>query len=339
MAIRVIVVGTGLRGKDWLREVQAAPAYELVACVDSDPTVLKDAAAKLSIPTEQCFDRLDEALDRNSCDAVIVVTSVPNHVEPCELALKRGLAVMVEKPFTLNLREAVKLVTLAEQKNIPLIVAQNYRYMRSFRSARRLIDEGALGPVGMVVCQYYRVPHTMSASLASFTNSALWGAGIHHLDAVRYILKKRVTGVLADSFTLPWGQLPRGGSMQMMVSFEDQARLLYSGTYESSGHEFFEGGQEFYIRFVGERATLHVFQRWLMLCETGKLPRLVRRGPRKVTEERTLLNQLENALLAGEEPDSSGRDNLQTMAVIEACLLSSDKRTWVNPQELLHEYE
>ena len=125
----------------------------------------------------------------------------------------------------------------------------------------------------------------------------------------------------------------------MMLSFEDETRALYSATYESSGHEFFEGGQEFYLRFVGERATLHVFQRWLMLCETGKLPRPVRRGPRKVTEERILLDQLERAMIAGEVPDSSGRDNLQTMAVAEACLRSTAGRTWVNPQELLDESE
>jgi predicted dehydrogenase len=339
MAIRIVVAGMGPRGQDWLREVQSAPAYELAACVDTDQTVLQQAAGKLSIPPGQCFTKLGEALDRNSCDAVIVATSPAGHVEPCESALARGLAVMVEKPFTLCLREAKKLVALAEQKGAPLIVAQNYRYMRSFRTARRLIDSGALGPVGMVVCQYYRVPHAMAASLRSLTNSALWGAGIHHLDAIRYILKKRVTGVQADSFTLPGGQLPKGASMQMMLSFEDEARALYSVTYESSGHEFFERGQEFYVRFVGERGTLHVFQRWLMLCETGKLPRPVRRGPRKVTEERILLDQLERALVAGEEPDSSGRDNLQTMAVVEACLRSAAERTWVNPQELLDESE
>jgi predicted dehydrogenase len=329
----------GPRGQDWLREVQTAPGYELVACVDIDQAALKQASSKIPVPSRRCFTELREALDQNSCDAVIVATSAANHVEPCEMALARGLAVMVEKPFTLCLREAVKLVSLAEQKGAPLIVAQNYRYMRSFRTARRLIDAGALGPVGMVVCQYYRVPHAMAASLRSLTNSALWGAGIHHLDALRYILKKRVTRVLAEAFTLPWGQLPNGGSLQMMLSFEDETRALYSATYESSGHEFFEGGQEFYVRFVGERATLHVFQRWLMLCETGKLPRPVRRGPRKVTEERILLDQLERALVAGEEPDSSGRDNLQTMAVVEACLRSAAERTWVNPQELLDESE
>jgi len=336
MAIRVVVVGLGPRGQDWLREIQTAPGYELTACVDIDQAALKQASSKGAAP-RQCFTGLGEALNQNNCDAVIVATSAGSHVGPCELALARGLAVMVEKPFTLCLRDAVKLVSLAEHKGAPLIVAQNYRYLRSFRTARRLIDADALGPVGMVVCQYYRVPHDMAASQARLTNSALWGAGIHHLDALRYVLQKRVTGVLADSFTLPWGQLPKGASMQMMLSLEDETRVLYSATYESSGHEFFEGGQEFYVRFVGERATLHVFQRWLMLCETGKLPRPVRRGSRKVTEERILLNQLERAL-NGEEPDSSGRDNLQTMAVVEACLRSTAERTWVNPQELLDEY-
>jgi predicted dehydrogenase len=123
-----------------------------------------------------------------------------------------------------------------------------------------------------------------------------------------------------------------------MLSLDNKTRALYSATYESSGHEFFERGQEFYLRFVGERATLHVFQRWLMLCEKGKLPRPVRRGRRKLTEERILLDQLERALIAGEEPDSSGRDNLQTMATVEACVRSAAERRWVNPQELLDEY-
>lgn len=73
-----------------------------------------------------------------------------------------------------------------------------------------------------------------------------------------------------------------------------------------------------------------------MLCETGRLPRLIRRGPRKVTEEQILLSQLERMMTAGEEPDSSGLDNLQTMAIVEACIRSSDEQRWVNPQELIN---
>lgn len=336
MALGVVVVGMGPRGQDWLREIQKAPGFELTAVADNDPAVLQQVSGK-GVAAPQCFTNLQVALEQNRCDVVVVATSIDSHVGPCELALTRGLAVIVEKPFTLNLREAAKLVALAEEKSAPLIVAQNYRYMRSFRTARRLISEGALGPVGMVVCQYYRVPQPMAASLSRLPNSALWGAGIHHFDALRYVLNQRVTGVLADGFTLPWGTLPTGGTMQAMLAFEDKTRALYSATYESSGHEFFERGQEFYLRFVGERATLHVFQRWLMLCERGKLPRIVRRGRRRVSEEQILLEQLERALLHGEEPESTGRDNLQTMAIVEACLLSAATRTWVNAQELLDE--
>jgi len=336
MALRVVVVGLGPRGQDWLREIQNAPGFEFAAGVDVDPVVLKQASGKGVLPS-QCFADLSAALEQNKCDAVIVATSVDSHVEPCELALARGLAVMVEKPFALKLHDAKQLVTLAEQKGTPLVVAQNYRYMRSFRTARRLIAEGVLGRVGMVVCQYYQVPRPMPAPLSRLDNSVLWEVGIHHLDALRYVLNKPVTRVLTESFKLPWGTLPRGGSIQSMLSFAEETQALYSATYESTGHEFFERGQEFYLRLVGEHATLHVFQRWLILCEQGKLPRLVRRGPRKVSEERILLDQLQRAVLHGEEPDSSGRDNLQRMAIVEACQRSAAERTWINPQELLDE--
>src|SRR5687767_8597429 len=164
MAIRIVVVGMGPRGQDWVREVQRTPAYELVAGVDIDAATLKQASAKLALPPSQCFTDLGEALKQNNCDAVIVATSAAGHVEPCEAAISRGLAVLVEKPFTLSLGEAVQLVALAEEQRAPLIVAQNYRYMRSFRTARQLIGSGALGTVGMVICQYYRVPHAMAES-------------------------------------------------------------------------------------------------------------------------------------------------------------------------------
>lgn len=337
MAIKIAIVGLGGRGQDWVREVRASPAFELAACVEMDQAVLQSACLELQIPALLCFPDLEKALDRVTCEAVIVATPADCHVTACEAALSRKIAVLVEKPFTLSLNEAVKLVSLAESTGTLLLVAQNYRYMRSFRTARRLIQEGQLGNVGMVVMQYYRVPHEMAASLAKLPNSVIWGMGVHHLDVIRFILGKEATGVRADSFTAPWGHLPRGASFQAMILMEDEARVFYSATYESSGHEFFERGQEFYARFVGERATLHVFQRWLVLCEKGKLPRIVRRGPRKISEERILLDQLERALLNGEVPASSGRDNLQTMAIVEACLQSAAERTWVNPQELLRE--
>src|SRR5262249_17708113 len=192
------------------RAVRSESGCELVACADSNEDVLRQSAAALGVPSAQCFRSLAETLETIDCDAVIVATAADCHAEACELALSHGRAVLVEKPFTTNLGEAVGLVRLAEQKGLPLVVAQNYRYMRSFRTVRRLVADGALGRVGIVICQYYRVPHTMVASLTRLPHSVLWGVGVHHLDALRYVLGQRVTGVAADSFTLPWGGLPPG---------------------------------------------------------------------------------------------------------------------------------
>lgn len=338
MALKVVIAGMGSRGKDWVREVRAAPAYQLAGCSDIDQNTLHDVADSLNIPPPSCFTDLRAAIEQTNCDAVIVATSADCHSEACNAALSKRIAVLVEKPFTLNLKDAVALVSLAKRQDVPILVAQNFRYMRAFRTVKRLIGDGVLGRIGIVTFQYYAVPHEMAASLAGLENSVLWGMSVHHLDALRYVLGKEVNGVAAESFTLPWGKLPPGASLQALLTFEDETRASYTATYESSGHQFFEHGQEFYARFVGERATLHVFQRWLILCENGKLPRLVRRGARKLTEERIILDQFERAVVTGVEPDSSGRDNLQTMAVVEACLRSASERRWINPQELLNDY-
>jgi predicted dehydrogenase len=69
------------------------------------------------------------------------------------------------------------------------------------------------------------------------------------------------------------------------------------------------------------------------------MPRLIRRGARRTTEEQVLLEDLQKALTSGEQPDSSGRDNLQTMAVAEACIRAAAEKRWINPQELLNELE
>ena len=339
MAIRVVVAGLGGRGLDWIREARREPGFELSAFVDRDADILQQAASRLSLQASQCFPTLEEALAAAPSDAVIVATPAETHAQVCETALSKGLAVLVEKPFTTSLHDAVRLVRLAEDKALPLIVAQNYRYMRAFRTVRRLIAEGALGRVGLIVCQYYRVPHEMAPSLERIEHSVIWGNGIHHLDALRYVLNQRVTNVSAESFTLAWGKLTQGASFRAMLQLEEGARAIYSATYESSGHEFFERGQEFYARFTGERATLHLFHRWLILCERGRFPRPIRRGRREITEERLLLRQLESAMTSNAPAETSGRDNLQTIATVEACLRSSVEGRPINPQELLYEAE
>lgn len=319
-------------------ELRQSPHWDVAAVVERDPANLAAAVRELALPGDTAFGDLEEALAAVACDGVVVATPPDQHVAPCRAALANGVAVLVEKPFTLALDDAVALVRQADEAGRPLLVAQNHRYLRSHRTVRRVVEEGALGRVGLVVGHYYRVPHDMAPSLARLPHRVLWGMGVHHLDALRVILGEPVVGVFARSFNVPWAAgEPVGGSLEVLVEFEGGARATYGATYESVGHEYFEAGQEFYQRYVGERGTLHVVHRWMLLCKPGKLPRWVRRGPRSRTEEAILLDQFAEAVGGGPEAECSGRDNLQSVAISEACIRSSEGSCWVNPQDLLRD--
>jgi predicted dehydrogenase len=322
---------------DWLRAVAAAPAFEAAACVDVDAGALARAATIAGVPASCCVRTVQEALVHGPFDAAIISTPADDHVDTCGVLLDRGLGVMVEKPFTLALADAVDIVQSADARQRPQLVAQNYRYQRSFRAAREVVRAGRLGRVLSAHWHYYRVPHVMSSSLARLPHSVLWGMGIHHLDALRFVLGEDAAAVSADLFTARDRTGLDGASINVQLRFPSGARATYSATYESSGHEYFERGQEFYARIAGERATLHVVHRWLVLCEQGRLPRLVPRGGRTISEERALLDQFETALRTGDAGPASARDNLATMAIAEACVRSAAERRWIEIGDLLHD--
>jgi predicted dehydrogenase len=321
--MRVTVAGLGPRGQQWVRFVRGLPGWEVVAAAEPDAACREAAARALALPRERVFACLEDALGAVRADAAIVATAIDAHGEPCRLALDAGLGVLVEKPFTLGLAEARALVARAAAAGRPLLVGQNYRYLRMTRALRRLVADGVLGPVGLVVCQSYRARRELAPALARLPDSILWEIAVHHLDLLRHVLGQRATAVQARTWSLPWSAPPPGKSLLATLDLDGGTRVSYQATYDSHGHEFFERGQEFYLRAVAARGTLHVFHRWLVWCERGRWPRPVRRGPRPHSEEVVLLRQLERALATGEEPEASGRDNLATMAILEACARSA----------------
>src|SRR6476661_10563510 len=98
MPLKVVIAGMGSRANDWVRELRAAPAYELAGCSDLDQNTLQAAAGALNIPLQLCFADLRTAIEQTNCDAVIVATPADRHTETCNIALSRRVAVLVEKP-------------------------------------------------------------------------------------------------------------------------------------------------------------------------------------------------------------------------------------------------
>jgi predicted dehydrogenase len=337
MALRVAVVGLGARGLDWARVLASTGVASCAGAVEPDAAARERARDVPALRGVGIAADLESLLRAGRPDAVIVATPPLTHAAVVEQALGLDLPVLVEKPFTVDLASAVGLVALAARRGLPLLVAQNYRYMRAHRTVRRLVGEGVLGTVSEVCCHYWRAGHVVNPGLAALDAAALWETAVHHVDALRHGLGRPIVGVAADISAAPWTTALRGTSARLLLEFEGGVRGIYSVSWDSPGHEAFERGQQFYERITGERGTLHVLQRWIVLCLTGRWPRLVRRGRRAEVEEVHLLRQLAAACTGAGEPECSGRDNLQTMAVLEACRVAWRSRQWVDPQALLRE--
>jgi predicted dehydrogenase len=335
--MRVTVAGLGPRGREWVRTIRATPGMVLAACADPDEAVRREAMLGLGLDARQCFADLDAALDGVPSDAVIVATTLDRHVEPCRAALSRGRALLVEKPFALDLGDAAGLVAEAEARRVPLVVGQSYRYTRAVQAARRVIASGRLGRIGAFSWRAYRGPEQPTAAATRrVPNGWLWEVGIHHLDALRHVFSAEPDRVLAHVASPPWGAGPGGAAVAVRLAFDSGMAGSYEALYDSRGHEFFERGQELYLRVAGERGTLHVLHRWLVWCERGRWPRLVRRGPRRESEDAGLLRQLAESRRTGVPPEASGRDNLATLALVAGCARSAAEERWVEPGGLLH---
>jgi len=80
-------------------------------------------------------------------DAVCIATPAGTHYQEAKDALERGQHVFVEKPIALEVSEARELATLAEQKNLVLMVGHLMHYHNGFRKLKELVDKGAIGEI------------------------------------------------------------------------------------------------------------------------------------------------------------------------------------------------
>jgi predicted dehydrogenase len=86
-------------------------------------------------------------VDDPEVDVVYIGTPHPDHIDSMRLALAAGKAVLCEKPFTLNRREAAEAVALARANGVFLMEAMWMRYVPAMVELKRLIAEGAIGEV------------------------------------------------------------------------------------------------------------------------------------------------------------------------------------------------
>jgi len=332
MSIRIIHVGVGSRGRHWLDFVHAHPDFTAVACVDKDTKALQEAAAHPGQGHGGFFSRVEDAVSRVQADAALITTPSFLHAQHALQALVAGLAVMVEKPLGCNLEEAVQVVKRARAVGRPVMVAENFRFFQAERTLRHMLDTGIAGRVSSAVCIDRRdqPSHTQGPWVKNMENSFLTEIAVHHFDSFRYLFNRQPVSVLAKSYNPPGSDYDHGAAAEALIEMDGGFPLQYSGTMVANRYEYS-------LWVEGDKGDLWTDRRRVWWRPKGRRffwpvkPVPVPKGdelryPRAGTV--SLLNHFRDMLLQGKSPETSGEDNLWTLAMMEAGILSDrEKRT------------
>jgi scyllo-inositol 2-dehydrogenase (NADP+) len=132
--------------------IEAHPGFALSSIVERSP---KNAAT--SYPYASIYKSVEEMLQaRPELDLIVVNTPNHFHYEHAMLALMADKHVIVEKPFTISVKEALALQDMAAAKKLLLAVYHNRRYDGDFAMVRYAIHEEWLGDIKEAIIQYNR---------------------------------------------------------------------------------------------------------------------------------------------------------------------------------------
>ena len=200
--IRWGILGTGKIAKAFATALQDTPDAQLVAVasrsVDSATKFIAEyAPGQAGVRAHGSYQAL---ADDPEVDVVYIATPHPMHHENAIMCLNGGKALLVEKTFTMNRREAEEIFALARAKQLFVMEAMWTRFMPAVIEARRIVDSGEIGAPANITADF---GFTSDAGPEHrLFNPALGGGalldlGIYPLSMAAYFLGE-VTGVKAQ---------------------------------------------------------------------------------------------------------------------------------------------
>jgi UDP-2-acetamido-3-amino-2,3-dideoxy-glucuronate N-acetyltransferase len=137
----VAVIGAGYWGINHVRNFYELGALSLVCDTSSDSlSRIKEKTPGVRIETD-----FEQVLRDRSIQGIVIATPAETHYRMARAAIEAGKDVLVEKPLTLDLKEAESLAALAAERGKVLMVGHLLEYHPAVLRLRELVESGALG--------------------------------------------------------------------------------------------------------------------------------------------------------------------------------------------------
>lgn len=163
--LRMGMVGGGLNGFIGAIHLRAALMENMIelvcGCFSSNPERSLSSGRAYSLPDDRIYGSYQEMFEREMelpeeerMNFVCIVTPNKQHFEPAMMALERGMHVVLDKPLTFSLDEALQLQKKVEETALVLALTHVYTGYPAVKEMKARIAAGELGKIRRVYVEY-----------------------------------------------------------------------------------------------------------------------------------------------------------------------------------------
>jgi predicted dehydrogenase len=326
-AVRFALVGAGGVARSYAQAFADCDEVRVVAVADVVPQAAQSLANQLGCPA--FADHVSLVRHGPDFDAVVICTPPASHETLSTWFLQRGIAVLCEKPFTLDSASARRMAQAAAAGQSLLTMAAKFRFVADLVEARRLLRAGVLGTplvVENVFAAQTDMRHRWNSDPA-ISGGGVWiDNGSHAADIMRFLL-----GPLAEVMLVE-GRGTQGLAVEETVQFLGRNRegvlalsqLSWSLTRDQNWFVSIYGSEGcVQVGWKQSRYRTHNSPTWTVFGS----------GYNKVEAFQAQLLNFARAWRGQEELRITLDDALASVAVIEAGYQALRKGCWVRVEE------
>jgi predicted dehydrogenase len=326
--IKIGIVGYGHWGPILARNFFDLPDASLVAIADLRADSVERARSRYP-QVEHVRDYRE--LFKMGLDAVVISTPPFTHFAIAKDCLLQNLHVLIEKPMTVNAKDAEELVELADKKGLTLMVGHIFAYHSAVHALKKYIENGELGKV------YYIDTARLNLGLFQRDSNVLWDLAPHDISVVLQLLGERpvsasthgMTCVTNGIFDVVYLNLlfPNNISAHVHVSWLDPCkvrRITVVGSQKMAVFNDMENEQKIKLYDKGVNAPNYTsgdFGDYQYSYRSGDIAIPNIRFTEPLRQE---CQHFIDCIVSRTEPLSSGRDGWDVVKILEAAQRSLD---------------
>lgn len=192
--IKFGIAGVGRMGSIHLENlVTKFPNTEVVAISDISSNA-KKLAKKFNV--SKVYDSYDDMVNDSEVEVVVICSPTDFHANHIIKAAKAGKQVFCEKPMDLSLDTVKEVMQIVNDAGVKLFVAFNRRYDPNFQKVKQIVDSGKIG-TPQIIKITSRDPGPPPVSYIKVSGGLFLDMAIHDFDMARFISGKEVVEVFA----------------------------------------------------------------------------------------------------------------------------------------------